>query len=1334
MKKKRAFCGLAFAVACASFGVSAGDGVVLTPGRTEVLIAPDAPKTVQFAAIDLTNHLTRIFGAEVPVVTVPREGFTQVVLGDSTWTRAAGLDVSKLPLDSFYLKSAPGRLYVAGYDDPKDDLIAQFDRGNYPRSAHATAFGVCEILERYAGVRFYFPDEYGTIIPKAKEIAVPAVNEVVKPQFTIRNCYINGAGPLPDVPIGPGQLKRKVWWQLRLRENTINIPCCHGQNRFRISDRFVDTHPEYFQLRADGTRNLKRRSEVEHGYQAGQLCHTSPVWDIFRKETLERIQKGEKYVDIMPQDGMQACRCANCLKRYSQTNDLSLASGYCSELMWSNTISVAKAITDAGLKGAVTQMAYGPCRHIPSFDIPENVKVILAVGGPWSLSHPDIFEKQIAFIREWSEKLKGKVSWIWTYPMKNYGRLQAHGVPQYAPRAFFKFYRASAPYIDGSYVESNQEQDTIFYNYMNYYMFAQLAWHPDLNMEQVLAEHNRLLFGSAAAPVAKFLDRLEEIWIGKVAIPSLIGETEIGPMIFAPKEDEILRDIYTWDVVRELEGDLDAAVQVAPAGSPEAMRVATLRRRFLGPLVAAKRKFDSANENIPVKTMLERQKASAQPSLIEGLKWQPNAKNGVSIDKTTTLTGEGALRIDATARVYHGLPVKSIVSRLKPGGKYRLSCFVKTEGLERLPDAKGRHGATIEFEEIGKEVKYRAHRAPSKELWNGTMDWCYQSFDFTMGYDVYKEGFRPMIWVRVLGAKGTVWFDGIRLEEVPAYEPGEPELLAKKITSRPYGLSGSFAPLERITVENAQKFRRNRVWRGSAWRNERVNAQIVVCTDSPAKNLRCEIGDLFGPKGARIPASAITARFVRKVLASANYRTGEAQVNIPYHTVGDLLDPAPTVDLVANGYRPVWLQVRVPENAAPSLYKGKVKMVADGLEELAFHFELTVRGRTLPPPAKWAFFLDLWQSPANVARRYGVEPWSPAHWKALEPLMRELGDSGQKTITVQLQETPRKDASGRWRALILRTKRRDGTWAFDYSIFDEWVAFAKRCGLGPQIHCYTVAQRRDRNHHTYIDEATGREVTVKVPIKTEENTAYWHAFLKDFAAHLKAKGWLEDTYMALDENSLEDTKFAVDMIRSAGQGFKVAFACDRPAKDFLAIGIENFSQALRGQLMDADFLAAVKERAKDPKLVTTYYICNFPQKPNSWVTSPLCESAWTGLYAAAKGYTGLLRWAAWWWSSNVDPLWDASCPPRYDAGENFLIYPHAYSSTRWEVMRDSIENAEKIRILRAEGKSTPALEKALAAVDFTPMPKNPDAATRASFEQKYREQVKAVHDALQAIR
>ena len=1058
--------GLLLAVVGISSCLFAEEGVHLRSGATEVLIAPDAFKTIQFAAIDLTNHLSRIFGRDVPVVTAPRDGFTQIVLGDSLWTRAAGLDVSKLPIDGFYMKTASGRLYVAGCDDPKCDMIQKFAIGDYPRSSHATAFGVCEFLEQYAGVRFYFPDEYGTIVPKAKEIFVPVVNEVVKPQFTIRNCQIYGAGLLPDMSVGADQQKRKAWWRLRLRENTVVIPCCHGQKRFEISERFHKTHPEYFQLRQDGTRNLLTRAEAEHGYQYGQLCHTSAVWDVFRRETIERIRKGENVVDIMPQDGMAACRCENCLRRYAQTNDFSLASGYCSELIWSNTVSVAKAITAAGLQGFVTQMAYGSYRKVPPFEIPENVKVVLSVGGPWSLSRRDIFEKQVGFVREWSEKLQGKVAWIWTYPIKNYGRLQAHGVPQHAPRAFFEFYHRAAPYIDGAFVESDQELDSIFYNYLNYYVFAKLAWQPNLDVEQLLAEHNRILFGPAAAYVAKFLDRIEQIWIDRIAIPSLIDETEFGPKIFAPTESEIYSAIYSEEVMSELDGYLYAAQTMTEKGSPEEMRVATLRRRFLGPLEERRQSFRSARENASVEKEIARRKTAANPSLMEGLTWKANEKSGVRIDTTTSVTGKDSLRIDANGRVCHALPLKSIAKKFKPGCRYRLSCFVKTERLVRLPDAKGRYGAFLEFEEAGEGVKYCTHRARGDEPWIGTKDWRHQAFEFTTGYDVYREGYRPTLRVRVIGAKGTVWIDGVRLEEVDVYEPGEPEQFSKNVTDRPHGLAGSVAPIERITLANAKTFGKCRTWRGTAWRNERVNAQVVVWTDYPAKNLRCEMGGLTGPKGATIPASALSARFVRKVFASANYRTDEARVNIPYHTVGDMLDPVASVDVPANGYRPIWLQVRVPADAAPGMYKGKATVVADGLEEIVFSIELLVKEWTLPPASEWVFFLDLWQSPAAVAQRHGVVPWSREHWKLLEPLMRELGDSGQKTITVELQDEPTKDENGIWRAQILRTKRRDGSWAYDYSVFDRWVEFAKRCGLGPQIHCYTVAERRGRNHHT----------------------------------------------------------------------------------------------------------------------------------------------------------------------------------------------------------------------------------------------------------------------------
>ena len=1062
--------------------------VVLAPNNAEVLVAPEACPVVRFAAADLTNHLAKVFGRTVAIVTEPTAGKVQIVVGDSPWTREAGIDVAALPRDAFRLKTQADRVYVAGRDDPTSAFGEDLAKGLYPRREHATAFGVCEFLERYAGVRFYFPDDYGTLVPSAQSIRVPDTDETVQPQFTIRNCYISGAGPLPDRPIGPSQAPIKALWRLRLRENTIDIPCCHGQNRFRITERFHATHPEYFQLRKNGTRCTE--TDTPKSYMRGQLCHTSKVWDIFRRETIERMRKGEKYVDIMPQDGMSACRCANCMARYAQTNDLSLASGFCTELMWSNTVSVADAVRAAGLDGCVTQMAYGPCRNIPELDIPDNVKVVLAVGGPWACSRPDILDKQVAFVRDWSVKLKGKVSWIWTYPMKNYGRLMAHDVPQHAPRAFFEFYKRTAPYIDGSFVESNQGCDTIFYNYLNYYVFAKLAWQPNLDVEALLAEHNRLMFGAAAKSMARFLDRLEEIWIGKVAIPSLIGETEFGPMIFAPSEGTIYKEIYTQAVLDELEGYLSEAARTVPVGTPEAMRVATMRRRFFDPLVAGRKTLVST---LSVADELARRKNNPRPSLLEGFEWPVKRTRFCAFDAGESVTGSPSIRIDSTNTVYVGLPLRRIKDKLRPFGRYRLSYFVKTAGLEKVPEAKWSKGATIEVEERGKGVKYRAVRYPGSGYWLGTKDWTPCICDVTLGGDVYCEDYQPTLWLRVFGAKGTVWFDGIRLEESDADDEVAPFVLDEKETSRPQGICGKVAPLERITAANAKTIGKGAWWSATAWRNERVNAQFSLWSDVPVKNLRCAASDLTGPGGAVIPASCLQPHFIQNVMARAICTNGEVVVDTGYHAVGDILGGTALRNVPANVIRPIWTCIRVPADAAPGRYKGHLTVSGDGVEDFTFILVLRVANRTLPDPKEWKPLVDVRQ--------------------------------------------------------FMCTKREDGTWFFDRSVFDRWV------------------------------------------------------------------------------------------------------------------------------------------------------------------TRSLGECAWQGLCAAVKGTAD-----------------------RNGFSDTSAIYPGGKSSVSWEVLRDSFENAEKIRILRASHATTPELEKALEAVDFAPLTSCSDPKTRAACEERCRQQVEAVIKALDAIR
>ena len=572
---------------------------VLRPGRVQVVIDEESPGTVRFAAAETTNFLSRVLGADIPIVNEPCVGNVSIVLGVGKLSRAAGIDVSGFMQDEFRIRSDGTHIYIAGHDD-NIDLEERIANGwNDAKFNCGTLYGVYDFLERFAGIRFYFPGKYGTVVPTKESVTVRG-DFRVRPDFTVRDCFISEAGLWPEDG-GDALSKREVdglrlLYRLRLREREFGLVCAHGQNRFRIAERFSDSNPEYFQLRQDGTRCTG--TDFEQEWQGRQLCHTSPVWDIIRNESVMRVRNGEALIDIMPQDALQACWCANCQKAYT-TNDFSLCSGFASELIWSNTVSVADAITKAGLTGSVAQAAYGPYRDVPSVRIPENIDVLLTVGGPWSESHPEIRDLQVDFVRRWHDKIGRKVKWLWTYPMKNYGRLMAHDIPQHAPHAYISFYSRVAPYVEGSFVESNcasGERLHILHNYINFYVFSKFAWNHDIDLDAVLDEHYKLMFGAGAKDMEAFFDALEKIWIGKVAIPSVIGETEFGPIMYrGPDQNDLKRNIYTPAVVAMLQQCLTRAEMKAKSDILSLQRIKWIKRNFYEPLKA---RYPPTVENI----------------------------------------------------------------------------------------------------------------------------------------------------------------------------------------------------------------------------------------------------------------------------------------------------------------------------------------------------------------------------------------------------------------------------------------------------------------------------------------------------------------------------------------------------------------------------------------------------------------------------------------------------------------------------------------------------------------------------------------------------------------
>ena len=377
------------------------------------------------------------------------------------------------------------------------------------------------------------------------------------------------------------------------------------------------------------------------------------------------------------------------------------------------------------------------------------------------------------------------------------------------------------------------------------------------------------------------------------------------------------------------------------------------------------------------------------------------------------------------------------------------------------------------------------------------------------------------------------------------------------------------------------------------------------------------------------------------------------------------------------------LAVTAAPDAKPGVYK-------------AGDLEITVVDRVLPPPREWKYFLDLWQHPWAVSRHSGVKPFSKEHFDAMRPVYELLADAGNKTLTVTITDLPwDHQCHDGYYSMIGRVKGADGKWKFDYSVFDRYVEFGRSCGLGPHIACYTMCPW---GYKVYWKDAEGGMHSAKAVPGTGEFKDFWGDFLVDFSAHLKSKGWFEDVYVAIDERSPKDVRNISDFIKEKAPGLKIALAGNKPPSEFKGIQIENSCFALR-KISDRHIGEAAARRAKG--MVTTYYVCCSPEHPNTLAGSPPEEAFWLGVFPAACGLDGFLRWA--WNSWPKDPDSDATFAEEngrwWPSGDTYLVYPGAKPSLRFLELRNGIVAAEKMRLLREKGLYKKELDAVSAKFD-----------------------------------
>ena len=494
-----------------------------------------------------------------------------------------------------------------------------------------------------------------------------------------------------------------------------------------------------------------------------------------------------------------------------------------------------------------------------------------------------------------------------------------------------------------------------------------------------------------------------------------------------------------------------------------------------------------------------------------------------------------------------------------------------------------------------------------------------------------------------------------------------------------------------------------------AWRGERVNAQALLWTKSDLGEARIEVSDLRSGKSL-IPSKAVGAHFVRYVMTDELNKDGSGcgyrkAADFDSSLVADVLDTNTSLPVKRNTTQPIWVSVSVPRDAKPGTYTGQISVSARNMKRQTLQIRVEVLPRTLPDAQQWHMNLDLWQNPYAVARYYRVPLWSKEHFDAMRPIMKMLRDAGQYSITTSIMHKPwNGQTEDAFDSMVTRVKHIDGTWTYDYAVFDRWVDFMMNdIGINRLIACYTMIPWNLR--FDYYDEATNRIQFVEARPGDDAYRDYWGQFLKDFARHLRQKGWFDKTAISMDERPMEDMRAAIKVIKDADPDFKITLAGtyhEEIERDLYYYCIAY------GNEFPKDVLARRRAEGK----ISTYYTCCSEGFPNTFTFSPPAEAAWTAIHAVAGDYDGYLRWSYNSWTR--DPLRDSRFRT-WAAGDCYSVYPGPRSSIRFERLLEGLQDAEKIYQLRkayAENGQSGELKRLNDAV-ATFAPKAVNSQTRA---------------------
>ncbi len=382
---------------------------------------------------------------------------------------------------------------------------------------------------------------------------------------------------------------------------------------------------------------------------------------------------------------------------------------------------------------------------------------------------------------------------------------------------------------------------------------------------------------------------------------------------------------------------------------------------------------------------------------------------------------------------------------------------------------------------------------------------------------------------------------------------------------------------------------------------------------------------------------------------------------------------------------PLWITLRVPEEAAPGRYEGAVVISAG---EHSARLPLVVEVSPAILPAKRTLKVTQWFTSGALAEAGGREPWSEEHWELLGLWGKNLAEHRANVIISSLTE------------LLLLSRDAAERLQVDFSRFDRWVETFSAAGAIGYIEGGHLAGRTADWDSGFglnafvVRGADGAEESLKaVPVEDPRAEAFLRELLPALVAHLREKGWLDRYFQHQADEPVpanaDSYRALAELVRRFAPELK---RLDATMGDESLVGtVDIWCPQAHEAEKEAAFFRSRQAAGEE----VWHYTCLAPNGayPNRFLNQPLIAARVLHWFNYRGGLTGYLHWGFnYWggWRTPRTPWCDTETTTvigqnQLPAGDTHLVYPgpggRPLDSLRHEMVLEGVQDYELLQIL-----------------------------------------------------